>query len=101
MSLKNSGVSNQQIFANTQVQKSIRQFAKMIDMFSLVGMSIPDESEPGFDFFDDLEVDDFSAEELDAIEVLKNMMLNLRQTRLSLLSLRVCWKTHGICKRNS
>ena len=71
MSLKNSGVSNQQIFANTQVQKSIRQFAQMIDMFSLVGMSIPDESEPGFDFFDDLDVDDFSAEELDAIEVLK------------------------------
>lgn len=71
MSLKSSGVSNQQIFANTQVQKSIRQFAKMIDMFSSVGMSIPDESEPDFDFFDDLEVDDFSAEELDSIEVLK------------------------------
>ncbi|MEQ3442895.1 DUF3258 domain-containing protein [Pseudoalteromonas sp. BZP1] len=70
MSLKNSGVSNQQICANTQVQKSIRQFAKMIDIFSSVGMPIPDESEPDFDFFDDFEVDDFSAEDQDAIEVL-------------------------------
>lgn len=71
MSLKNSGVSNQQICANTQVQKSIRQFAKMVDVLSLVSMPIPDESEPDFDFFDDFEVDDFSAEDQDAIEVLK------------------------------
>lgn len=71
LSLKNSGVSNQQICANTQVQKSIRQFAKMVDVLSLVSMPIPDESEPDFDFFDDFEVDDFSAEDQDAIEVLK------------------------------
>jgi hypothetical protein len=71
MALKNSGLSNADIVANKQIEKSVRQLARQLDTFLLAGMFNNSEVETDEDLFDDSDEDDnFYADDIDAIDTL-------------------------------
>ncbi|MDC9529178.1 DUF3258 domain-containing protein [Pseudoalteromonas sp. Angola-7] len=71
MALKNSGLSNADIVANKQIEKSVRQLARQLDTFLLAGMFNNSEVETDEDLFDDSDEDDnFYADNIDAIDTL-------------------------------
>ena len=71
MALKNSGLSNADIVANKQIEKSVRQLARQLDTFLLASMFNSSEVETDEDLFDDSDEDDkFYADNIDAIDTL-------------------------------
>lgn len=83
MALKNSGLSNADIVASKQIEKSVRQLARQLDTFLLAGMFNSSEVETDEDLFDDSDENDgFYADNIDAIDTLNKHDVEFEQGSL-------------------
>ncbi|MBB1429472.1 DUF3258 domain-containing protein [Pseudoalteromonas sp. SG43-4] len=83
IALKNSGLSNAEIVANKQIEKSVRQLARQLVTFLLAGMFNSSEVETDEDLFDYSDEDDnFYADNIDAIDTLNKHDVEFEQGSL-------------------
>ncbi len=89
IALKNTGLSNAEIIANKQIQTSVRQFARQLEMFLFAGMFDDPEVETDEDLFNDCdENDNFYADNIDAIDTLNKHSVEFEHGSLEYLKFK-------------